>query len=120
VTILFHWEARPDKIAFGTGASVAAITQRLQTIDIDVSGNRRSAYKLTYEQGTSRGISRLTLVRQYGKGAARACAISHRPTSTWDTVKPACCKKNGVKRQTIEARRLHRGKPLHKMTNQIS
>jgi RHS repeat-associated protein len=70
-TIKFYREARPatDVLQYGTGAGLGRIAYRLKSIDVQVSGERVSAYALSYGTGVVTSRSRLSSVQQYGRDA---------------------------------------------------
>ena len=67
--ILFSFEARPDKITYGDGRGMRAVTRRIAAIEVRNGGQRQSAYALRYQTSASTGLSRLVEVRRYGSDA---------------------------------------------------
>jgi len=70
-TIAFRWNPTPrtDPVLFANGALIGQTRYLLQTIDVQVSGSRARAYKLTYNTSGSTAQSVLSSVQQYGKDA---------------------------------------------------
>jgi len=68
-TVTFYREARPDPITFANGSYVGQTNYRLMTVDVQVSGSRARAYKLTYTTSGSTSRSLLASVQQFGKDA---------------------------------------------------
>ncbi|MCX7349449.1 MAG: hypothetical protein NTZ54_07955, partial [Alphaproteobacteria bacterium] len=68
--ILFYTEARPDRITYGDGRGMRAMTRRITTIQINSGGAQQAAYRLDYEVSASTFLSRLVTVQKYGSDAA--------------------------------------------------
>lgn len=67
--IRFHYEARPDIVAYPTGRTTRQIRHRLRTIEVRMDGKLVSAYALTYDISPSTGNSVLRSVQQYAADA---------------------------------------------------
>ncbi|MCA3556536.1 FG-GAP-like repeat-containing protein, partial [Aestuariivirga sp.] len=67
--VLFFTEARPDRITYGDGRGMRAMTKRITTIQVKSGGQPQSAYRLGYQTSASTGLSRLTAVQKYGADA---------------------------------------------------
>ncbi|MEI7598785.1 MAG: SpvB/TcaC N-terminal domain-containing protein, partial [Aestuariivirga sp.] len=68
--IVFHTQDRPDRITYGDGRGMRAMSKRITAIEIRSGGQLRGAYALGYETSASTRLSRLTEVRKYGVDAA--------------------------------------------------
>src|SRR5262249_34239000 len=68
-TITFYWETRPDTPTHANGLGTDTVWGRIKTIDVQVSGSRARAYKLTYTTSATTSRSLLTGVQQYGRDA---------------------------------------------------
>ncbi|MCA3562703.1 MAG: hypothetical protein IOC82_16990, partial [Aestuariivirga sp.] len=67
--VLFFTEARPDRITYGDGRGMRAMTKRITAIQIKSGGAPQSAYRLGYQTSASTGLSRLVAVQKYGSDA---------------------------------------------------
>jgi RHS repeat-associated protein len=62
-------EVRPDRLTYGDGRKMRAITRRITLIQVKAAGEPVSTYRLSYTTSASTGLSRLVGVQKYGADA---------------------------------------------------
>lgn len=67
--VWFHYELRPDIVAYPTGRGHRQVRQRLRTIEVRMDGGLVAAYKLSYEVSPLSGNSVLHTVQHFPSDA---------------------------------------------------
>jgi RHS repeat-associated protein len=80
--VLFHYEQRPDIVAYPTGRTSRQVRQRLRTIEVRMDGELVAAHRLTYDVSAVSGNSLLHTVQHFPSDAAVASDGTVTPGAT--------------------------------------